>query len=232
MRANANIRCVSCSTPFATWCARAVRGGACPTICRPGPRATSNGPAGATPGGFEALTDDLRQVLRLNEVRAAEPSVVIFDSRALQSTPKSGHRAGYDGVKRRKGSKVHVAVDTPANEQDRAQVGLLAAEVQAASCQSVTLAYADQGYTGEALAQAAEQHGIDLQVVKLGHAKRGFVLLPRRWVVERSLSWSARYKRLARGFERLAVSLQQLHYLAFVGLMLTKAATLNLLPGS
>jgi transposase len=116
------------------------------------------------------------------------------------------------------------AVVTPANEQDRAQVGLLAAKVQTASGQSVTLAYADQGYTGEVPAQAAEQHGIDLQVVKLGHTKRGFVLLPRRWVVERSLSWSARY-------ERLALSLQQIHYLTFIGLMLAKANSLNLLPG-
>ena len=94
------------------------------------------------------------------------------------------------------------------------------------------MAYADQGYTGEAPAQAAEQYGIDLQVVKLGHAKRDFVLLPRRWVIERSLSWSARYKRLARDYRRLDVSLQQLHYLAFVGLMLAKASGLNLLPGS
>ena len=191
---------------------------------------------------FEALTDDLRQVLRLHGPRPAEPSAVIFDSRTLQSTPESGHRAGYDGAKRRKGSKVHVAVDTlghllaavvtPANEQDRARVGQLAEEVQVASGQSVTLAYADQGYTGEVPARAAEQHGIDLQVVKLGHTKRGFVLLPRRWVVERSLSWSARYKRLARDYERLALSLQQLHYLAFVGLMLAKATSLNLLPSS
>lgn len=177
---------------------------------------------------FEALTDDLRQVLRLKEARSVDSSAVIFDLRTLQSTPASGHRAGYDGAKRRKGSKVHVAVDTlghllaavvtPANKQDRAQVGSLAEEVQLVSGQSVILAYADQGYTGVAPAQAAGQHGIDLQVVKLGQAKLGFVLLPRRWVVERSLSWGARYKRLARDYERLSVSLQQLHYLAFVGL--------------
>ena len=132
------------------------------------------------------MTDDLRQILRLHEARPADPSAVIFDSRTLQSTPESGQRAGYDGAKRRKGSKVHVAVDTlghllaavvtPANEQGRAQVSSLAEEVQVASGQSVTLAYADQGYTGELPAQAAEQHGIDLQVVKLGQAKRGFVL--------------------------------------------------------
>jgi transposase len=191
---------------------------------------------------FEALTDDLRQVLRLNEARPADPSAVIVDSRTLQSTPESGHRAGYDGAKRRKGRKVHVAVDTlghllaavvkPANDQDRALVGTLVEEVQVTSGQSVTLAYADQGYTGEAPAQAAAQHGIDLQVVKVGQAKRGFVLLPRRWVVERSLSWSACYKHLARDYERLAVSLQQLHYLAFGGIMLTKAAGLNLLSGA
>lgn len=191
---------------------------------------------------FEAPTDDLCQLLRLNEARPAEPSAVFFDSRTLQSTPESGPRAGYDGAKRRKGSKVHVAVDelehllaavvTPANEQDRAQVGVLTQEVQVVSGQNVTLAYADQCYTDEAPAQAAQAHGIDLQVVKLGHTKRGFVLLPHRWVVERSLSWSARYKRLARDYERLAFSLQQLHYLAFVGIMLTKAATLNLLAGA
>ena len=102
---------------------------------------------------FEALTDDLRQVLRLHEACTADPSAVIFDSRTLQSTPESGSRAGYDGAKRRKGSKGQVAVDTlghllaavvtPANEQDRAQVGALAEEVQVASRQSVTLAYAD-----------------------------------------------------------------------------------------
>ena len=88
---------------------------------------------------------------------------------------------------------------------------------QASSGQQVTLAYADQGYTGDAPVAAADQ-GIQLQVVKLGQTKRGFVLLPRCWVVERSLSWSARYKRLARDYERLALSLQQLA-LAFNGLV-------------
>ena len=81
-------------------------------------------------------------------------------------------------------------------------------------------------------AQAAAVHGIDLQVVKLDQAKRGFVLLPRRWVVERSFGWGARFRRLARDYERLALTMQQLHFLAFVGLMLTKAATLNLLPSA
>jgi len=63
-------------------------------------------------GVFEAIVQDLRVLLRLAEGRRAQPSAAIFDSRTLQSSPESGGRAGYDGAKRRKGSKVHVAVDT------------------------------------------------------------------------------------------------------------------------
>ena len=151
-------------------------------------------------------------------------------SRTLQSTPESGARAAYDGAKRRKGSKVHIAVDTlghllalkvtPANEQDRAQVAALSAAVQAATDQSVEWAFVDQGYTGPTPAQDAAAHGIRLKVIKLPTAKRGFVLLPRRWVVERSFAWAARFRRLARDYERLATTLAGLHWLAFAGLML------------
>jgi transposase len=181
-------------------------------------------------GCFEAIVDDLRAVLRLAQGRNEEPSAAIFDSRTLQSSPESGHRAGYDGAKRRKGSKVHLAVDTlghllalhvtPANEQDRAQVGQLAAAVQEETGDSVELAYVDQGYTGDAAVQAAKAQGIRLEVVKLPQAKRGFVLLPRRWVVERSFAWMTRFRRLARDYERLPETLAGLHLLAFTVLML------------
>ncbi len=67
---------------------------------------------------------------------------------------------------------------------------------------------------------AAEEHGIRLEVVKLPEAKRGFVLLPRRWVVERSFAWIARFRRLARDYERLPETLAGLHYVAFASLML------------
>lgn len=79
----------------------------------------------------------------------------------------------------------------------------LAHAVQELTGQSVALAYVDQGYTGEAARQAAQSHGIELEVVKHTEAKRGFVLLPRRWVVERSFEWAARFRRLARDYERL-----------------------------
>lgn len=187
-----------------------------------------------TAGVVEAIVHDLRELLRLAANRNAVPSAVIIDSRTMQSTPESGARAGYDGYKRKKGSKVHMVVDTlgqlltlcvtPANEQDRTQVEQLAREVQDITGQSVELAYVDQGYTGEQPAKDAEQHGIQLEVVKLAEAKRGFVLLPRRWVVERSFGWLARFRRLARDYERLPETLKGLHFLAFSFLLLHQAA--------
>ncbi len=187
-------------------------------------------------GVFAAIVHDLRAVMRLVQGRASTPTAAILDSRTLQSTPESGARASYDGHKRQKGSKVHVAVDTlgnllaltvtPAGEQERAQVAALAGEVQAVTSGEVELAYVDQGYTGDTAALAAAEHGIALEVVKLPEAKRGFVLLPRRWVVERSFAWLTRFRRLARDFERLPTTLAGLHYLAFAWLLLNKAARL------
>jgi transposase len=183
-------------------------------------------------GSFEAIIHDVRTLLRLAAGRSPEPSAAIFDSRTLQSTPESGARAGYDGAKRRKGSKVHIAVDTlgqllalhvtPANAQDRAQVAELAEAVQAATGQSVEVAFVDQGYTGASAETAATTHGIRLDVVKHPETKRGFVLLPRRWVVERSFAWMARFRRLARDYERLATTLEGVHYVAFALLALAK----------
>ncbi len=116
---------------------------------------------------------------------------------------------------------------TPANEQDRAQVQELATQVQQISGKSVEVAFVDQGYTGEPSAEAAKAEGICLEVVKLPEAKKGFVLLPRRWVVERSFAWSARFRRLARDYERLAESLVGLHLVAFVVLMLKRFVALS-----
>jgi len=187
-------------------------------------------------GVFDSMVNALRIVVRLCAGRSAEPTAAIFDSRTLQSTPQSGARAGYDGAKRKRGSKVHLAVDTLghllalhvslANEQDRAHVPQLAAEVQQATDQHVQVAFVDQRYTGVQTEQAANQQGLHLHVVKLSQAKHGFVLLPRRWVVERSFAWTARFRRLARDFERLPTPLAGLHLLAF-GIILLQRLNLS-----
>jgi transposase len=178
---------------------------------------------------FDTIIADLRELIHLGEGRSAQPSAMILDSRTLQSTPESGHRAGWDGAKRKHGSKVHLAVDTlgqflalavtPADEQDRAQVAAVAEAVQEATGETVELAFVDQGYTGEGPRQAAAAHGIALEVVKLPGTKRGFVLLPRRWVVERDFGWLSRFRRLARDQERLAELLKGFHLVAFTMLM-------------
>jgi transposase len=184
-------------------------------------------------GVFETITHDLRAVVRLVQEKEASPSAAILDGRTLQSTPESGGRAGYDGHKKKHGSKVHVAVDTlgnllavkvtAANEQERAQVTDLAKQVQAVTGRTVEVAFVDQGYTGTDAADQAAEHGIRLEVVKHTEAKKGFVLLPRRWVVERSFGWLGRFRRLARDYERLAETLAGWHWLAFLTLLLGQA---------
>jgi transposase len=185
-------------------------------------------------GVFEEMANDLRLLLRMAGAREPEPSAAILDARTLRSTPESGARAGYDGAKRKKGSKLHAAVDTlghllalhvtPADADDRAEVGKLTAALQEAAGDSVEVAFVDQGYTGERAAAAAEANGIALEVVKLPEAKRGFVLLPRRWMVERSFAWATRFRRLVKDYERLPQTLAGLHVIAFVLIMLQNAA--------
>ena len=193
-------------------------------------------------GCFETMVHDLRSMLRVALGRQEQPSAVVLDGRTLQSSCESGSRAGYDGYKRKKGSKTHMAVDTlghlmalhvtPANEQERAQVGVLCEAVQQVTGQTVELAWADEGYTGEQARQDAKAHGIELQVIKLPEAKKGFVLLPRRWVVERSFGWPARFRRLSRDYERLPSVLRGLHFLVFAMLMLPKVVPLLAAAGS
>lgn len=183
-------------------------------------------------GVFEEITHDLRMIVRLVAEREAQPTATILDGRTLQSTPESGDRAGYDGAKKKNGSKVHIAVDTlgnllalkvtAGNEQERAQVAELTAKVQEVAGGTVELAFVDQGYTGDAAAAEAKANGIKLEVVKHTEAKKGFVLLPRRWVVERSFGWLGRFRRLARDYERLTETLAGWHWLAFLTLLLGK----------
>ena len=183
-------------------------------------------------GCFEDIVDDLRELLRVAVGKEKQPTAAIYDGQTLQGTLESGERAGYDGHKKKKGSKVHIAVDTlgnllalvvtPANEQERDQVEELSRQVQAVTGNSVELAWVDQGYTGEDAALVAKEYEIELRVVRLPGTKKGFVLLPRRWVVERSFSWKNRFRRLVRDYERLPETVAGLHFVVFACIMLTR----------
>jgi transposase len=189
-------------------------------------------------GGFATMVTDLRAWLRVAQGRKPQPSAAILDRRTLQSPPESGTRAGFDPAKCRRGSTVHIAVDTlgyllavlvtPANEQDRHQVAALAQQVQEVMGDAVALACVDQAYTGEQAVQDAAANHMELEVIKLPKAKRGFVLRPRRWVVERSQGGAARFRRLARDDEQVAATLKGWHVVAFAILMLKQLTTLIL----
>lgn len=180
-------------------------------------------------GVFKTMVHDLRVLIRVADGRTWQPTAVIFDGRTVQLTTESGARADYDGHKRRKGSKTHLPVDTlglllavhvmPTNEQERAQVTTLAAAVQEVTGQHIEVAFVDQGYTDEQAEVEAAQ-GIRLEVVKLPDAKRGFVLLSRRWVVKRSFAWLTKFRRLARDYERLPETVAGLHFVAVAYLIL------------
>jgi len=202
----------------------------------PGPTVCQQTRRWPNAGVFAELAHDLRRVLRMAAGRSPAPTAVVLDGRTLQSRPERGARAGDDGAKRRKGAKVHAAVATlgpllaltvtPANAQARAPVGALAARVHEATGETVEGAFVGQGYTGAQAAEAAAAHGLRREVVRLPEAKRGFVLPPRRWVVGRAFAWTARFRRLARDYERLPETLRGRHFLAFVLLLLARFVTI------
>lgn len=187
-------------------------------------------------GVLEMIVPDRRIVSRVASGRTRHPSAASFDARTVQSTAASGERAGYDGHKRRQGSNPHLAVDTlglllavhvtPAQQPERAQVAPLAEQVQTVPGSTVTGAFGDQGYTGAQAEPDAAMHGMRLEVVKLPQAHRGCVVLPRRWVVERSCAWIAKFRRLARDDERLPATVAARHFVACACLLLHRGVPL------
>jgi transposase len=111
---------------------------------------------------------------------------------------------------------------TAGNLDDRKAVLELYDEVQVLMGEQVEVAFVDQGYTGGYVRDAANQRGVELLVVSKPGAVKGFVLLPRRWVVERLFGWVTRFRRLARDFERLPEVFAGLHFLVFGILLLAK----------
>ncbi|MGQ9483342.1 MAG: IS5 family transposase [Chloroflexus sp.] len=194
-----------------------------------------------TAGVVAQMVHDVRMLVRDITDRTPQPRAVIVDSRTLQSTPASGGRAGDDGHIWRNGSTVHLAVDTlghllagvvtPANEQDRAQMTVLAQRIQEVTGDTVEVAVGDQGSTGEQPAAEAAAYGIRLEVVTLPTAMRGVVVLPRRWVVERRFAWMTCCRRVVRDDERVAATLAHVHVVAvtivlahrFVSLMVQRS---------
>ena len=181
---------------------------------------------------FENMQHDLRIMVRREDFRDGQPTVALVDSRTLQSTPESGSRAGYDGGKKKRGTKIHLAVDTlgnvisiiatAADEQDRDQVFDICQKIQEETGGNIDVMIGDQGYTGEQVEIDAALNDIEFVIIKRSDSAKGFVLLPRRWVIERSFGWFSRFRRLGRDLERLSSTLVGFHYLASAVLLSNK----------
>lgn len=114
-----------------------------------------------------------------------------------------------------------------ANEQDRDHVAPLVEKVQDETGEAVEVEYADQGYRGEKPAKAAEGEGVESVVVKRHPDQHTFIVLPKRWIVERSFGWIARCRRFLRDYERLTEVLVCMHMVAFVCLLLRQTSQLT-----
>jgi len=159
------------------------------------------------------LVDMLRERVRLSEGRTATPTAAIIDSQSVKASEnvwRSGR--GYDAGKKINGTKRHIAVDTlgllicvlvtAASVQDRDGAGPLLQQL-AQACHRIRLVWADGGYAGKLVDWTRDTLHIVLQIVKRTDDMVGFVVLPRRWVVERTLAWITRHRRCARDYEAL-----------------------------
>ncbi len=140
--------------------------------------------------------------------------------------------ATYDRGKKKRGTKIHLAVDTlgnvisviatAADEQDRDQVFDICQKIQEETGGNIDVMIGDQGYTGEQVEIDAALNDIEFVIIKRSDSAKGFVLLPRRWVIERSFGWFSRFRRLGRDLERLSSTLVGFHYLASAVLLSNK----------
>jgi transposase len=187
-----------------------------------------------TQGLLTLVHDRLRRACREQAGRDPEPTAAIVDSQSLRAAETVGRaQRGYDGAKKIDGTKRHIAVDTiglllavvvtAANVQDRDGAMPLLTRL-AALCLRIGRIWADSAYAGALISWAKQHLDTTLEIVKRTDDMTGFVVLPRRWVVERTLAWLVRHRRLTRDYERCHESHEELVRWAMTRLMTRRLA--------
>lgn len=174
--------------------------------------------------------DELRDRARVLEGRNREPTAAVIDSQCVKSSAQGGE-CGFDAGKKVKGRKRHIVVDvlgfilaiviTPASVQDR-DGAVPVVEQVALEHSMIRKIWADGAYTGEVIEDLRKRTGIDIELVKKKDNQKGFVVLPRRWVVERTFGWMERFRLLSREVERTVESSREDVYHAMCMVLLRR----------
>jgi putative transposase len=185
-------------------------------------------------GLWEKIYQVLHQKYRVQVGREAEPTAAIIDSQSVKTTEAGGER-GYDAGKKINGRKRHLLVDTlgfplvvkvhAANIQDRDGAVEVLAKAQN-KYKELSLVWADGGYSGKLVEWVKEYLGLNLEIVKRSDDVKGFEVLPRRWVVERTHGWVGRNRRMSKEYERLPENSEANIYLAMIRLLLKRLTKL------